>query len=125
MKDLDRKIREALQREDAELAREFESEPSVFATLAETFRGRNRWLNVWGAVWMLVFLGVGVFAGVQFFQAETTRDQLLWATTTMLCTVITAMIKVWYWMEMQRNALTREVKRLELQVAHLAGRLRT
>ena len=30
-------------------------------------------------------------------------------------------MKIWHWMEMQRHALTREIKRVELQVANLAN----
>jgi|GEM_PF-3584282 len=33
------------------------------------------------------------------------------------------LIKIWYWMELNRNTVLREIKRLELQVAHLAGRV--
>jgi hypothetical protein len=35
-----------------------------------------------------------------------------------------ALVKVWFWMELQKNAIVREVKRLELQVASLAAQLR-
>jgi hypothetical protein len=30
---------------------------------------------------------------------------------------------VWFWLELQKNAIMREVKRLELQVASLAAQL--
>jgi hypothetical protein len=33
-------------------------------------------------------------------------------------------IKVWYWLEMMRLAIMRDVKRLELQVSRLAERIR-
>ena len=33
-----------------------------------------------------------------------------------------AFLKVWWWMEMQKNSIIREVKRVELQVASLASR---
>jgi hypothetical protein len=33
-----------------------------------------------------------------------------------------AMLKMYFWMEMNKNMLLREVKRLELQVARLASR---
>jgi len=31
------------------------------------------------------------------------------------------MLKLWFWMQMDKNTVIREVKRLELQVATLAG----
>ena len=39
------------------------------------------------------------------------------------CINAVAMLKLWYFMEMNKNAVTREVKRLELQIARLAKRL--
>jgi hypothetical protein len=34
-----------------------------------------------------------------------------------------AMLKMWFWMEMQRIAVTREVKRVELLTAKLLERM--
>ncbi len=39
------------------------------------------------------------------------------------CMGAISMMKIWYWMEMQRIGVTREIKRLELQVACLTQRL--
>jgi len=33
-------------------------------------------------------------------------------------------MKTWWWMEVNKNAITREVKRLELQIARLAARVK-
>ncbi len=49
---------------------------------------------------------------------------LLWGAGLGLCTSGILAMKIWFWMEFQRNGLTREIKRLELQVAHLASELR-
>ena len=32
------------------------------------------------------------------------------------------MLKMWYWMELNKNALTRGIKRVELQLALLSNR---
>ena len=34
-----------------------------------------------------------------------------------------SMLKLWAWMEIEKNCTVREIKRLELQVARLAQRL--
>ena len=123
MSELDKKIAEALRKEDAELFQEFADEPGIFDALVETFRGKRRWLNLLGAVWMLVFIGLGIASAVSFLRADTTRGMLMGALACALCVLVVAMLKVWYWMEMQRIAVMREIKRLELQIAHLAARL--
>ena len=124
MSDLDDKIREALRKEDAELFKDFDDEPSVFDMLMETCRGRHRWLNILGAFWTLVFLVLGILAAVKFFGAESTRNIVMWAAACILCMSAVSMLKVWYFLEINKNALTREIKRLELQIARLAGRIK-
>lgn len=124
MSDLDDKIREALSQEDAELFDDFGSEVSTYEMIMETFRGRHRWLSVLGVFWGIVFMVLGVLAGINFFNARTTRDIVLWAAATAFCLSAVSMMKVWYWMELNKNAITREVKRLELQIARLAARIK-
>ena len=67
MNELDKRIREALQKEDAELFEDFGGEPSIFEMLMETCRGRHRWLNILGAFWTFVFLVLGVLAAIKFW----------------------------------------------------------
>ncbi len=123
MSELDDRIRQALRDEDAELLAEFGEEPSIFEMLMETLRGRHRWLTVFGVFWGIVFTVLAVFCAVAFFQAEATREMLMWAAACVICVSAVSMVKVWYWMELNKNAVTREIKRLELQIARLAARI--
>lgn len=123
MDNLDDKIRDALAKEDPQLLKEMGAEPSVFELVMETFRGRLRWLTFLGVFWGVVFMVLAVLSAIQFFQAVETRRILLWAAATMFCLMAVSMMKIWYWMQLNKNALTREIKRLELQVAHLASRV--
>ncbi len=124
MSDLDDKIREALRKEDAELFEEFGGEPSMYEMVMETFRGRYRWMTMVAAFYCIVFIVLFILAGIRFFNAESTKDMLVWAAACVVCWSAVFMMKVWYWMELNKNALTREIKRLELQIARLAGRLK-
>ena len=124
MNELDKKIQEALRAEDAELFKDYAEEPSVFEMLMETCRGRHRWLNILGAFWTLVFLVLGIVAAVKFFSAEGTRDIVMWAAAFIVCVSAFSMLKIWYFLEMNKNAVTREIKRLELQIARLAARIK-
>lgn len=124
MSELDKRIEEALHNEDADLLNALREEPSLFELLTDAFRGRYRWLNVLAAVWMLVFLVLSVVAAVKFFQAETQREMIMWAAGCLIGLMVVSLLKTWYWMELHKNALMREIKRLELQVARLSGRIR-
>ncbi len=124
MKELDKKIQEALREEDAELFRDFGDVPSMFEMVMETFRGRHRWLAMLAVVWTLVFMVLFILAAIEFFDAEANRDMLMWAAACIVCMSAVSMMKVWYWMELNKNAVTREIKRLELQIARLAARIK-
>jgi hypothetical protein len=125
MNELDDKIREALQKEDAELLEDVGGEPSIFEMLMETFRGRHRWLVFLTMFWTIVFLLLGILSVVRFFRADEIRDMIMWAAASALLLSGVSMMKVWYWMELNKNSVTREIKRLELQIARLAGRLKS
>ena len=121
---IDEEIRQALAA-DEELAgfgagdRQTQGDQGIFRELSEVFRGRQRWLNLLGAVIQLIYLGLCIWSAVRFFEAETSRDQILFATGFLASLGITMAFKIWFWMVLNRNAVLREVKRLELQVARL------
>lgn len=120
--DPDRIIRRALADDDAEGLPTGE-DPSVTKLLTETFRGRNRFLAMGGVVANLVFLVVAVYAITRFLGTDDLREMLIWGGTALLSIGLLMAVKIWYWLEMVRLALTRDIKRLELRVSRLAERL--
>jgi len=123
MNGIDDKIREALLREDAELLEHTRQESPLHEVLIETFRGKRRWLNAMALAWTLVAVALAVFAGYRFFQADDTHAMIAWATAFLWLSLCIAMLKIWFWMEMQRLPITREIKRLELKIAELSRQL--
>jgi len=120
--ELDRLIRDALRQDDAELLDRF-GEQSTGELLTESFRGRRRLLAIGGVAANLWFLGVAIFAGVRFIQAGDQRTMILWGAVVAFCLGTVTAIKIWYWLEMARLALARDIKRVELQVALLSQQL--
>jgi hypothetical protein len=120
MSGIDEKIRDALGREDAELLELVQKESPLHVVLIETFRGRHRWLNAMAVAWTFVALALIVVAAFQFFQAESTQAMIAWATAFLWFTLWVVMFKIWFWMEMQRLPIVREIKRLELRIAELS-----
>ena len=76
-----------------------------------------------GAVMNLMVFAAGIVAGVRFIRADDERVMLLWGAAMLLCFGAVATIKIWYWLEMNRLAITREVKHVELHVVRLAQEL--
>lgn len=123
MKDIDDKIREALRKEDSELLEHYRGEPAIYEMLMETFRGRFRWVNAIAFTWSLLMLALVIVVAYRFFQAEDVRAMVAYATAFLMGLFWMGMMKVWFWLEIQRNSITREVKRLELQVASLSRQM--
>lgn len=122
MKELDELIRETLSAEDAEWFGEWD-EQTLTEKVVETFRGKSRWLVMLVSLVGIVFMAVMVLALARLFATDSTREMILWATTFMFCCLAITMLKVWYWMELNRNTVLREIKRLELQLARMTNRL--
>ena len=122
MSDIDTTIRELLGTEDAKLFDAF-GEQSLYRRVIDSFQGRSRWLVIMVFFDVAVFLILAVLAAIQFFQVESMHQMLVWASAFALCVLVITMLKMWYWMELNKNALAREIKRLELQFARFAVRL--
>ena len=88
--------------------------------LVEVFRGRNRLFAALGVVLNLVFFAIGIGAAVAFTNAQDTRTMLLYGGASALSFAFVFMVKIWYWLEMSRLSLIREIKRVELQVARVS-----
>ena len=117
---VDELIREALASPAGELAA-LSDEPSMTELLTATFRGRHRRLAIGGAVANLALFVAGVLAAVNFVRADELPTMARWGGVAALCFAGVLAVKIWYWIEMTRLALSREIKRVELQVVQLAG----
>jgi hypothetical protein len=122
MNDIDDEIRRTLSGADALLWTRFEPEPSLRRQVLAMFRGRMRWVNAAGWFAGFALLAAGAYFWWRFAFAEDARHMLLWAAPALLCFLGLGLIKVWFWLELQKNALLLEIKRLELLVAGLAAR---
>ena len=123
MNNIDAKIRRALEATDTDLADEFDGDQSMMEMVFDTFRGTQRWLTFFAIFWGLVFMGGSVFGVIQLFKTQEPREHILWALGVVLCVAGVSMMKIWFWMQMNRHSILREIKRVELQVARLAGKI--
>lgn len=120
---LDRKIGEALPPEEAELLGRLE-EPPLWEQVKEMFRGRLRWLMVLISFVHLTGVVFAIVSAVYFFRAESVREMIAWASGFGLGLLVATACRIFGWFVWQRNAILREVKRLELQIARLANQLK-
>jgi hypothetical protein len=122
--DVDRMIREAFAAEGMEGLEKL-GEPGLQETLTDVFRGRMR---AYGAMFLAMILGcaaLAVYCAVRFLGTNDVPQMLRWGAGFFLCFLAVQGGKSWYWMQLERLAMTREIKRVELLVAQLAAELRS
>ena len=81
-----------------------------------TFRGPHASSAWFATIEAWIVVGVLVWAIVSLLQAETTRSQILFATLVLALAVTIALIKVWLFILMARNALEDRLAQLEEQM---------
>ncbi|MEM6363410.1 MAG: DUF6768 family protein [Planctomycetota bacterium] len=119
MNELDEQIRAALSAEEADTLAAHPSETSLASMILALYQGRRWWINLIATLMTLVVFALQILCGIKFFQADTTQQWIGWATGFLFLFMWVLMMKIWFWLELLRNSVTREIKRLELQVAML------
>lgn len=122
MNTFDDDIRNAMQTSEADASLRSAGDEGMIQQVAATFHGRmRRWVLI---TWIasLFWVGVAVWAAIAFFRTQDTREWIMYACIFLFAGMATAMLKMWNLMEMNRNTHTREIKRVELQLARLAER---
>ena len=125
MKTIDDQIRNALSNEDAEMIGGPNDGLRLDQLLISTFQSRNRFITIMIMLVSFVFLGLSIWCAVRFFGAEDTKELLTWGFGFIIGIFAVSFMKIWFWLEMQRIAITREVKKVELLAARLLQEMAT
>jgi len=127
MNDIDDKILAAIRTETGVQTEksmdDYSKELGPFRLVIESFKGAFRWLAVLSIVLIFVFVGVGVYCAFNFSHATDLAIKFNWFGGTLLAFTIVTVLRLWFFMELNRLSIRREIKRLELQVSLLGTRL--
>jgi hypothetical protein len=119
---IDELIKETLTREEAAFYNDLE-EQNLIGKLGEVYKGKLGWLAaIMNVVHLLMFIAF-IYCIVQFFNTEVTNELIKWASAGFLSMIAMGMLKLFIWMQMDKNDILRELKRLELQIATLTTKL--
>jgi hypothetical protein len=119
MSEIDDMIKKALTEEESEVLKSLEEE-SLFDMLTANFKGKLGWISVYAAVLTFVFFGISIYAAIEFFKTDVVKELIMWSAVFMFSIITVSLLKIWQWLQMDKNRLLREIKRLELQVSVLA-----
>ena len=120
--DIDKLIKETLTQEEAKFYDELE-EQNVFEMVGGLFQGKNKWIMIMMNLMTLIFFGFFLYCAIRFFNTTETNELIKWGIGGLVFLFGVSMLKVFAWMQMDKNAIIREVKRLELQVSSLSGKV--
>jgi len=123
MHKIDEKILEALNSEDKEVINIYVEELGFFGLVAESFRGKLKAIVFTVIVLVLIFAVILVYSAIQFFSVDGIGMKLNWLAIGLTALIVIGLLRLWYFMELNRISVIREIKRLELQVALLAKKL--
>jgi len=119
MEDIDQLIKETLSQEEAKFYDDLE-EQNLLQMVAGLFKGKNSWIIIIMNVVTLVFFVLFIYCMVQFLNTEITNELITWGLSGFVCLMVVSLLKLFAWMQMDKNALLRELKRLEIQVSSLS-----
>lgn len=120
MTSIDEKIKQALSDEYNDIIAENEkTDANPFKQMIVGFKSKMGWMYM-----LIVFFSTlsafFMFYSIYKFYHETDIKTLLgWGVAIVVATMLNQMSKMWYWSELSRNRVIREVKLLELQVAQV------
>ena len=119
---IDEIIKDALTKEEAKFYDELE-EQNLIQMLGGVFKGKLGWLVVIMNVVTVIVFGLFIYCAIQFFNSDDTNELIKWAVGGTFCMIVIGMLKVFVWMQMDKNSIIREMKRLEFQVSIISSKL--
>jgi hypothetical protein len=122
MEEIDKLIKESLTKEEAQFYDQLD-EQGMLASVGGLFRSKHRGILIMMNIVNLISFILFVYCVVQFLGTNDTNELIQWAAGGFICIMITGMLKLFAWLQMDKNALMRELKRLELQVSSMAGKM--
>lgn len=125
MNNLDDQIRNALSNEDAAMIGGPDDGLRIDQLVFSTIRSRNWLVTGMMIVVSIIVMVLSIWCIIQFFHSQDTKELLAYGFGFLLGMFMISFMKVWFWMEMQRIAITREVKKVELLSARLLQELAT
>lgn len=120
MSKLDDMINQALSAEEKDILRETE-ELGWFALGARQFTGKLGWVSWVVMIVQSVMFLAAVWCAIRFFGATETLTALHWGLPAAVLAILATILKTSLMPQMQADRILRELKRVELMLAHKKG----
>lgn len=121
MTSIDDTIRRALSPADLRAYEELSRAEGPLQATLTAFRTQHTAFSIAGFLAGTLCLALGAYGVWRAAEATEVKAVLGWAGVAAFGFFFLGLLKLWFWMEMQKNSVVREVKRLELQIASLVA----
>ncbi len=111
--EIDEMIKKALSKEEAAYYDKL-NEQSLPEMLTGLYVGKLKWFNVLLGIVTTVFAAGMFYSIYQFMHTDDLKEMIRWGAAMFACGLVTSMIKMWSWNQLDKNAILRELKRIEL-----------
>lgn len=117
MSDFDQKLKTLLSEEDEAFIESAVNDTGYYEEAFNSLKGKGSGLFImtWGGI--MVFAGGLIYCIIRLFQATDLRQIILFATFAILLNSAQIALKLWFNMRLNRQAIMREIKRLQLAIA--------
>jgi len=118
MEEIDNLIKETLNEEEAKFYDDL-NEEGIVGMVRSLFKGKMKWVIIMMITVNVIIMGIFIYCLIQFLEATETIEVIKWAAAGFMCMMMVSMLKIFSWMQMNKNALMREIKRLELLISSI------
>jgi len=121
MEEIDDLIKETLTNEEAVFYDSLD-EQNLLEMVGGLFKTKQRWLIILMNIVQVISFGLFIYCTIQFFDVEETNELIKWGAGGFMFLLMSTFIKLFSWMQMDKYAILREMKRLELQISSIANK---
>ncbi len=122
MRNIDDEILKSLNAQEREIMESYGKELGLFGLIAESFRGKLQTMVFVVFLLILIFAVALIYSAINFFTVNDMATKLHLLAIGLTALIVIGLLRLWYFMELNRLSVIREVKRLELLVSLLARR---
>ena len=119
--EIDELIKNALSKDEAKFYDDLE-EQSVFEMVLGTYQGVMKWPLIPSLFFMLIIFGLTIYCLIQFLSTDNLVEMLRWGAGMFGGMMMVGFMKFFHWLEMNKNSILREMKKIEFQVGVLASK---
>lgn len=120
--EVDRLIEESLSKSDADFYHNLD-EQGLFRQWGGLYTGKlGKWAILVTTIQVLITL-VAFWLGYKFFTVADMTLMAKYGAGMLIGVIMNGLLKQWHWMQMDKNSILLEMKRLEFQVAVLTDKV--